>query len=686
MKRVHGWMLASLFWSAMSSATAPALHYVVQMEDGRVAGEQVVETSDGGVTRVRFRFEDNGRGPELQERFQDAADGTLLSYSADGVSELGAKVEERFERTGDGNARWRSGADQGRRKVENVALYVPVDGSFQTVSRALGWLEKHPGQPLPMLPGGELRQERLREAQVTGADGQTRTVRLVAQRGLGLRPALYWVTTDDQPRLFAMLDTGYRRMIEDGWQGNLALLAQLQATAESQLLDEAWSQLLHPLTGVLRIRDVRIFDSATATLTPPTDVYVSHGRITAVNPRDELRQPADETVEGHGQVLLPGLFDMHNHVTAWDGPLYLAAGVTTVRDMANDNAMLQALMDRSAAGRWAGPHLVAAGMIEGKSPYSSTWGRLIGTAEEARQAVDYYAVRGYPQIKIYSSFPREFLRETVAYAHRRGLRVSGHVPAFLRARDVVDAGFDEIQHVNQVLLNFLAKPDTDTRTLQRFTIPAEEAGDLDLQSAEVQAFMARLKERHVTIDPTLAVFGSIEQRKGEVAQAFAPVVARMPPDVQRALRSASMDIPDEATARRYRRSYAAMIRFVGLLYRAGVSLVMGTDAIDMPGFGMQGELALYVQAGLTPAQALQIATRDAARITGTEHERGRIARGMLADLILVDGDPTRDIADIRKVSLVLTQGHWLSPDQTYHALGIAPGTAVPATVQTMRQP
>lgn len=680
MKR-SGWMLAGLLWSTLSSAAAPALHYVVQMEDGRLAGEQVVETLADRVTRVHFRFKDNGRGPDLQERFQDAADGSLLSYSADGISELGAKIEERFERSADGTAHWRSGADQGRRKVDASALYVPVDGSFQTISRALGWLEKHPGQSLPMLPGGGLRQQRLRDAQVTSADGRTQTVRLVAQRGLGLRPALYWITTDDRPRLFAMLDTGYRRMIEDGWQDNLTHLAQVQATAESQLLDEDWSQLLHPLTGVLRIRDVRIFDSASATLTPPADVYVSRGRITAVNPRDELQQPADQVVEGHGQVLLPGLFDMHNHLSVWDGPLYLAAGVTTVRDMANDNAMMQALMDRSAAGRWAGPHIVAAGMIEGKSPYSSTWGRLIGNAEEARQAVDYYAVRGYPQIKIYSSFPRDILRETVAYAHHRGLRVSGHVPAFLRARDVVDAGFDEIQHVNQVLLNFLAKPDTDTRTLQRFTIPAQEAGDLDLDSAEVRAFIARLKERHVTIDPTLAVFGSIEQRQGEVARAFAPVVERMPPDVQRALRSASMDIPDEATAQRYRRSYAAMIRFVGLLYRAGVSLVMGTDAIDMPGFGMQGELALYVKAGLTPAQALQIATRDAARISGTEHERGRIARGMLADLILVDGDPTRDIADIRKVSLVLTQGHWLAPDQAYRASGIVPGTATPTTVQ-----
>jgi len=156
----------------------------------------------------------------------------------------------------------------------------------------------------------------------------------------------------------------------------------------------------------------------------------------------------------------------------------------------------------------------------------------------------------------------------------------------------------------------------------------------------------------------------------ELPPAFAAVADHLPPDVQRYLRSGGLDAPDESTRDRYRRSFARMVDFIGLLHRAGIGIVAGTDT--MAGFALAGEFELYVQAGLTPAQVLQVATRDAARITRTNAERGSIAPGKLADLVLVDGDPTRNIADVRRVALVLTQGFWLSPAEVYRASGVKP--------------
>jgi imidazolonepropionase-like amidohydrolase len=140
-----------------------------------------------------------------------------------------------------------------------------------------------------------------------------------------------------------------------------------------------------------------------------------------------------------------------------------------------------------------------------------------------------------------------------------------------------------------------------------------------------------------------------------------------------------MKIPDDATASRYKASYAKMIDFVGRLYKAGIPIVAGTDAFA--GFTLHSELELYVKAGLTPAQALQVATRNGAMYSRAIGDRGSISVGKLADVILVDGDPTTNISDIRKVAMVITQGSVISPSAVYQALGITPFVLNPPVVQ-----
>ena len=448
-------------------------------------------------------------------------------------------------------------------------------------------LTRQPERSLPLAPSGRLRQHVLDRVTVS-ADGQTQALQLVAHTGLGFEPNYLWLTDAPQPRFFAVVAPGYYSLVQAPWQ---AVLGQRQKLAQATLERQRAAEWPKPLPGLTVVRNARVFDSLAARLGPASDVYILRSRIMAVMPAGAVPpQAPDTTIDAAGRVMLPGLFDMHDHAWRGNGGLHLAAGVTSTRDMANDNAELQRLIDDAAAGQLAYPQVVPAGIIEGESAFSYRQAFVIQTLDQARAAVDWYAQRGYPQIKIYNSFPKEHLRETVAYAHARGLRVSGHVPAFLRADDVLDAGFDEIQHVNQLLLNFWVTPQTDTRTLERFTLPAQRLGELDLDSAPVQAFIARLARQATVVD-----------------------------------------------------------------------LI-----------------------GMTPAQALQVATVNGARYTRTLDDRGSITPGKRADLVLVDGEPTKNIDDIRRVALVITQGKWLAPREVHEAIGVAPFVATTPTVTPSR--
>ncbi|RYZ70931.1 MAG: amidohydrolase, partial [Lysobacteraceae bacterium] len=522
---------------------------------------------------------------------------------------------------------------------------------------------------LPLIPSGTLSMRKVADAEV-GSGAQKRSVQLLAMTGVGLTPTFAWATTGAEPRLFAFIYPGFLQLIEKGWEGSADALEQRQKLAEGESLLGMQQRLAHPLPGTTLIRNARVFDSEKAVLGPASDLLLREGRIVSIaNAGGELAA-ADHVIDAGGKVLLPGLFDMHAHFGPWDGGLHLATGVTTVRDMGNDNATLQQLMAQLKEGKLLGPDVVPAGFIEGESKMSARNGFVIKNLAEARKAVDWYADHGYPQIKVYNSFPRELLRETAAYAHERGLRVSGHVPAFMRAEDVVEQGYDEIQHINQLMLNFFVTPQTDTRTLERFYLVAKKTAGLDLHSPPVQDFIALLASKQIVVDPTLATFEFIHKRDGQQSPIIADVADHLPPDIQRSRRVAEMDIPDDATAALYTRSFDKLVEFVGRMYTAGVPVVAGTD--ELPGFTLQRELELYAKAGISPAQVLQIATWNAAKYTGTLQDRGSVTVGKRADLVLVEGDPTTDISDIRKVALVIAGGRAYYPSEINEALGIKP--------------
>jgi Amidohydrolase family len=350
--------------------------------------------------------------------------------------------------------------------------------------------------------------------------------------------------------------------------------------------------------------------------------------------------------------------------------LNLAAGVTTVRDMGNNNATLAEAIGRLDRHESIGPHVIPAGFIEGKSQFNASGGILVDSLEGAKQAVDFYAQRGYPQIKIYNSFKPEWVKETAAYAHQRGLRVSGHIPAFMKAEDAVKDGYDEIQHINQVLLNFYVKPDTDTRSLQRFTLIAENANSLNLDAPPFQDLIKLFIAHKTVLDPTLTAFeAQFTQMPGELNPSLAPVAEHLPITLHRGLYKSESEITRQM-APRWRASYAKMLEAVARFHRAGIQIVSGTD--DFAGFAFQRELELYVKAGIPANEVLRIATWNGATYARVLADRGSIDRGKRADLILIDGDPTQDISSIRNVALVLQDGDAYYPADLYGELGVKP--------------
>ena len=600
-------LLAMLIMLLVAPARAETTVRYTVLFQGKPSGAQVTRVADDGSVTVDFSYRNNGRGPDLKEEFALAKDGTLVRYSMKGTSTFGAPVHDSFTRR-DGHGEWKSQADRGSTTGSGSSVYVPVESSPEVLMRIVLAVALQPGQRLAALPAGELAVEKVADERLELA-GKTRELSLYVVTGMYIEPIYFWATRGPESTFFAWILPGWGQVIESGWE-SLALSLELRQV-------EADTRRLHELAGRLRHRLPSRSSSAThASSMPKPRARAGAGRVRSRRPhrctlRDRL--PAQEVatvLEARGRVLLPGLFDMHGHEMSWNAAPANRRGRDDRPGHGQRELRLAELSRGSDRGEILGPRIVPAGFIEGESDFSARHGFVVSDLEGVKKAIDWYAQRGYPQIKIYNSFRPEWVSAATQYAHQRGLRVSGHVPAFMRAEDAVRQGFDEIQHINQVLLNFFGKPKDDTRTLARFPIVAENAHGLNLDAPEVRDLIALLRQGPTVIDPTLACFeGQFVQLQGEMNPSYASIAAHLPAAYQRFLRTNSMDV-NEANVDRYRKSFAKMVEFTGMMHRAGIPLVAGTDAVA--GFTLHRELELYVQAGIPPGEALRIATWNGA--------------------------------------------------------------------------
>ncbi|MEO8670362.1 MAG: amidohydrolase family protein [Tahibacter sp.] len=636
---------------------------------GQPAGSQEARYADDGSVSVHYEYNDRGRGPKLDATRSVAADGTLSGGDTHGNNYFKGEVKETLSREGDALA-WKNSAESEKRALSAPAFYLNLDGVPEDGVLLARALLKAPGNQLALLPAGEARIAKLLTETVKGKDG-SKKVSLYAISGLGLLPDYLWL--DEQQRFFATYSS-WSSQIRVGYEKSLAQIGAVQDKQERQLAVERARALTSRLPETLVIRNARVFDPPSGRVVDQQVVVIRHGKIESVGPTGDAPLPdSSETIDAAGQFLMPGLWDMHAHYQGGaDGPLDLASGVTTIRDLANDVKALADHITQIEAGDDIGPRIIRAGIIDGRGPYQGPIKVLADTEAEARAAVDMYARTGHEQIKIYSSIKPELMPVIAKYAHEKGLRVSGHVPAFMTARQFVDNGADEIQHINMLFLNFMFDKVQDTRSPARFTAVAQNAANIDLSSAEVRDFIALLKRRNIVIDPTAVAFeGMFLDRAKRPGPTYAAVIDRLPPTWQRQMRSGAGGLPVEAAQESlYRDSYQRMIEMIGMLHRSGVRIVAGTD--DVAGLSLPRELELYVSAGIPPMDVLTLATYGSAGVMKRDQSYGRVAPGYVADLILVDGDPTVNIADIRKVRTTIRGDRRFDADALFHAVSVQP--------------
>ncbi|MGA3211929.1 MAG: amidohydrolase family protein [Terriglobales bacterium] len=649
-------------WAA-DAAAPQTLRYTI-LSNGKTAGSEVDVYGPEGHVDCAFEYNDRGRGPKIAAHYIVAADGLPVRTDVTGNDYLKAPVDEHFA-IADGVAHWKSTSEDG--KAPAPGFYISNNGPSAELALLVAALQKAKMAPVKLFPSGEARLERLTDVTIED-HGQKLHLFQFAVTGLSFEPQIIWL--DDDQHLFGFPGK-WSAILREGWEGINDRLYALDRAAEdarnARLARELAQHPDHPVA----VEHVRLFDSEQAVMREGQTVLIQGERITTVGPSGAVDVPQDaQRIDGTGKTLLPGLFDMHVHAGPLDGLLNIASGVTSVRDMGNDIEELRHLQEQWDSGAAIGPRVWKAGLIDGPGPFQAPTGLYADTAEEAQAAVNRYADLGYIQIKVYSSVKPELVPGIVQTAHKRGLRVSGHVPNGMIASQFVEDGADELQHINFIFLNFLASQVKDTRTPERFTAVGTYAAKLDLQSKEVNDFIELLQKHHTTVDVTLATFeGMFMGRPGQASPDLAPVLNRLPAQIQRGAYAGGLPVT-EKTDQLYKDSYDAMLRMTKRMYDAGIPILAGTDA--MVGIMLHRELELEVRAGIPPPKALQIATFNAARLLKQENELGSIAPGKRADFVLVDGNPAERISDIRRCRLVMKNGVLYRSDSVYGAVGIKP--------------
>lgn len=644
--------------------TSSVRHTVVL--GGNRAGVQTATVGADGVREINFEFNDRGRGPKIATRIKVDAAGQSVDLKTTGNDYLKAPVNETFSLQ-NGVARWKNDAENGEKKLTGPAFYLSMNSppeEFALLARAL---LKTPDRKIALLPEGQASLERLGELSLTNSSG-SRQVTAYEISGLGFVPETVWLDADNS--YFASVSS-WVSFIREGWEDSAPTLLEYQnKRANARTLEMARALTRKP-TRPVAIVNANLFDADTGKSVPGTTVVIEGNRIKAVGKDSEVKVPAGaERIDARGRALLPGLADMHVHMSEGEGAQHLAAGVTSVRDLANDTDTLLAMKRRADAGEEVGPRIFMSGIIDGPGPFAGPTKVLVDTEAKAREAVDNYAKLGYQAVKIYSSVKPELVPTLIKFAHEKGLRAAGHVPAYMTARQFVEAGADEVHHVNFLFLNFFFDEVKDTRTPARLTALGERAGKLDLNSPDVNSLIKLLQDKRTTIDPTVTIFYSMfTDRAGTVSAAYAPIASRLPPQIRRSLLSGGLQVPEGKDAQ-YRAAAEALLHMVKRLYDARIPLVAGTDS--MPGFTLHRELEMYVQAGIPAPDVLRIATLNSAKVLERDAELGSIKAGKLADVILVDGDPARRIGDIRNTDLVIKDGKVYESAALYRSFGVQP--------------
>lgn len=601
---------------------------------------------------------------EIDQQLRLASDGSLQSLTIRGVTPNGDAAETLSVTSG--RYSYRSPVDHGDGDYAQGAFYSSVGGSIDSLIAFVDALRAAPNHTLALLPSGQAQLIDLGVRQVSNGH-ETKTLTGYAVVGVGFSPLPVWYEGD---HFFAY--AGNLSYLKEGWRSILGVLSSAQdaalATRGAALVDQIGPRATHPVL----FQDVRLYDAVGRRFRSHQSVLVNEGHIIAVGSVQSVHAPVSaQIITGAGRTLVPGLWDSHQHYgDDSSGPLLLAQGITSIRDPGNQPVESTERRHRIENGQLLGPRIVPSLLIDEAGENTDQTAVAVHNEQEAVAAVDRAHNEGYYAIKLYGSLDPAWVAPMAAEAHRLGLYVHGHVPHGMRPLDAVRAGYNELTHINFVMMQAMPQDVVDhSNGIARHMGTAQYAPGANIHSPEFSAYLSELQRRHIAVDPTLVAFElEYAPESGEVSAAYAPFMGTMPPTIERGFRAGGLPPTPQVSRARMRQALAALQALVGELYRRHITIVAGTDGT---GLELVRELELYVAAGMTPADALATATIVPSRQYGVGARAGSITDGKNAELFLVEGDPGHNIGDLRNVVMVMRDGRLMQADDLRHAIGIS---------------
>ena len=648
----------------LAKPPATATHYIIESTGGKHGDSYVWNSADG--TRMG-RESMNLRGQVWETDMSGTAgpNGVPVSMTIRGVTPAGDAAET-FASKGS-TASWKSPIDAGSGAFDGKAFYSSQGGPAATNIWFTEALIAAPNHTLALLPGGMAHARKLASTTV-GGGGAAKTVDLWAISGVGNSPFPVWANTDGT--VFAVtFGIGY---LPEAYAGEQAKLEKAQSAALAAEAPKIAHALVKRPTTPVAFTHVRTFDADALVFRTDQTVVVDRGMIVAVGPAAATAVPTGaQIIAGKGMTLVPGMWDCHMHVgDDYTGPQELSLGVTSVRDPGNDDVQTMDRRAREAKGDLLFPHVYPSSLIDGKGPYTAQVANVATSEAEAIRLVDRAKANGFTGVKFYGTFDPAWLPATIRQAHKDGLHVHGHIPHGIRPSVALADGYDEITHINWIVMEGVPESALATDNgIGRFEAPGRYAKDMDMGSPAMSAIVATMAKNHIYSDPTMVTFeGLYVPDNGDLSPAYAPFAGTLPPTTERGFRSGGFAVPKDLTRADYRASWAKMVDLLGRMHKAGVPIVAGTDG---SGIEIVRELEIYQQAGFTPAEALAAATIVPAQLVGQGGHTGSIKVGKTADLVLVEGDPSTRIGDLRATRIVMLDGKLLDADVLRTAAGYA---------------
>ena len=647
-------------------APAEARHYTITSSGGKHGDIWQWVLPDG---RLAYRMSMNLRGwiTETDQTNTLASDGTVKKIAIRGFTDSGEATEDYWV-DDQGVAHWKTTVDEGSAPL-GAKSYSTYGGPWLAGEGDIARLIAAGDKGIETLPSGRATISIGQPVEITGPQGPE-TVKLAFVRGQGFSPQPLWLTADN--KFFGF--SGGMAMLPAGYEANREKLKTIQDEATAAMLKEVSKGFLDPanMTPTL-VDNVMVFDSLAGTYLTGRSVLVADGKVAQMGAAGSIKAPAGATtIDGRGKTLLPGLWDAHRHTGGPDWNLIqnLATGMTNYRSPGSEIDETLELTRARAAGEILAPEGVTSVIIDRKDPLAAQGALTVSSLEETIAAVRKIKNAGLWGVKFYTSMNPEWIAPAAAEAHRLGLHVHGHIPAGMRPIEAIRAGYDEVTHINFIMMQAMPQAVVDkANTAARLEGPAKYGKDLDLDSPELTEFYAELGKRGTYVDPTLTVWEPLLTSDGSaLPPEYSPFAKVAPAGVVRGWKIAGYPLFDGLTRADFRASFDKMVGLVARLNKAGAPIVAGTD-----GWGLElvRELELYRQIGMTNPEALQSATIVPARMTGMDDRFGSVTPGKIANLILVDGDVSKDLGNLYKVETVFLDGYRLSADKLREASGLS---------------